>query len=229
MPISNGSLEDEDCSVITDWADLDKGTGVSCQATAYGESCFCFDTNLSAVPNDHAHRKKDSGSANGLGNRIVVSLSLYLKAIGTIANIDYFQIMLSRSDWHLRIRFASNGLFIQAFGGDNEVGVNLTQTDIWQDWTFDVDLSAGVASATCDVYLDNVLQASNVSCNTTGTYTDGESTLLLYGYTTNDRLVYLDYYKVGDGFTWIGKLNGVTNPAKIMGISVANISKVMGV
>ena len=28
---------------------------------------------------------------------------------------------------------------------------------------------------------------------------------------------------------WIGKIIGVTNPAKIMGITVADISKVMGI
>jgi hypothetical protein len=229
MPISNGSLEDEDCAVITDWTDNDKGVGVSYQATAYGKSCFCFDTNESAAPDDYAYRKKDSGSVNGLGNRVVVSFSLRLNAIGTIANIDYLQITVARSDWCLNVRIASDGFFVEAAGGFSEVGVNLPQTGVWQNWTLDVNLSAGTGSATCDIYLGNVLQASNVSCNKTGTYVDGESRLLLYGYNTDDRLVYLDYYKVGDGFSWIGKLNGVTNPAKIMGISITNISKVMGV
>ena len=61
----------------------------------------------------------------------------------------------------------------------------------------------------------------------------------VYAVTTNDR----DYYKEGlvDGFTqnldlgaappplgWTGKINGVTNPAKINGIAVADIASVMG-
>lgn len=229
MPISNGSLENEDCSVITDWTDQDKGVGVSDQTSVNGKEVFRFDANASAVPDDYAKRTKDSGSIEGLGNRVVVSLSVYIATFGTRANIDYFQIIANRSDWRLSVIFASDGLFVQAAGGYSEVGVNLPQEDVWQEWTFDIDLSAGIASATCDVYLNKVLQASDVSCNKTAAYTDGESAMLIVGYTTNDCLAYVDWYKVGDGFSWDGKLNGITSPAKIMGIAVTSISKVMGV
>ena len=229
MSVSNGSLEDEDCSDITDWADQDKGVGVSDQTSVNGKEVFRFDTNASAVSDDYAKRTKDSGSVNALGNRITVSLSLYLAAVGTFANNDYFKVTVQRSDWRLGIIFASNGLFIETASGSPEVSTDLPQTGVWQDWTFDVDLSAGVASATCDVYLDNVLQVSNVSCNKTGSYTDGETYIYLIGYTTDNRIAYLDWYKVGNGLSWSGKLNGITNPTKIMGINTANISKVMGV
>lgn len=231
MPISNGSLEDEDCSDITDWADWDGGTGVSYQLTYDGKSTFGFFTNNSAAQNGYAFRSKDSGSVDGLGNRIVVSLSLYLNTIGTLANMDYFYISLFRSDWRFRVAFASDGLFIEDNGTYYEVGTNIVQTGVWQNWTFDIDLdlAPGNGNPICDIYLNDILQASNVNCRRVGNHTDGESYLTLLGYTTDGRVAYLDYYKVGNGFSWMGKLNGVTNPAKIMGISIASISKVMGV
>ena len=224
MPLSNGSLEDEDCSVITDWTDGDKGVGNSYQVGNY----FCFLTNASAANNDYAKRSKDSGSIEGLGNRVFISLSLQLTTIGTHANTDYFELLAYRSDWFLSARFASDGLFIRGATGYSEVGTNLVQTGVWQEWTFDIDFSAGLANANCDVYLNNVLKASGVSCNISAAGTDGESRFYLYGYSTDDLVGYLDWYKVGDGSIWKGKLNGITNPGKIMGISVANILKVMG-
>ncbi|GAH88175.1 unnamed protein product, partial [marine sediment metagenome] len=45
--------------------------------------------------------------------------------------------------------------------------------------------------------------------------------------TTADYSIYLNYPFVPAG--WTGKISGVTNPAKIMGVPVANIAKVKGV
>jgi hypothetical protein len=38
-----------------------------------------------------------------------------------------------------------------------------------------------------------------------------------------------DFNEVGDGGGWQGKIAGVTNPAKMMGVDAANIAKVKGV
>lgn len=43
---------------------------------------------------------------------------------------------------------------------------------------------------------------------------------------TTQNLVQVEYSDTPPG--WSGKLNGITNPGKINGVSITNISKVMG-
>ena len=198
--ISNASLEDEDCSDITDWT---ADSGPPCetsQVTFDGKSCFKFATNAGATPNCRASIYKDVGSYVDLGNRIVVSLNLYCDAIGTFADNDLFLLQLYRDDWQFRAWFASDGLFICDGVNYNEVGMNLVVQDTWQEWTFDIDLSGGVGSATCDVYLDRDLKAADVDCSYDSGGTDGNTILRLIGYTTNDRIAYVDWFKAGNRF-----------------------------
>ena len=96
--------------------------------------------------------------------------------------------------------FCSDGLFIYDGAAYNEVGTNIVSQDAWQEWTFIVDLSAGVASAVCDVYLNDVLQASDVDCSDdTSLEDDGLVALSQWGHTTDDCITYIDYLKIGDG------------------------------
>ena len=240
MPVSNASLLDLACTateLADGWTDLDAGEAVSTSevnapAADPKATVWSFDTNTSADTNDYAARTKDVGSVEGLGNRIVVSVKTYCDLVGTLANTDIFQLYVWRSDWQFLAQFSSDGLFIARGPGDYpEVGTNLVVQDTWQEWTFDIDISAGVANAVCDVYLDNVLQASGVDCSFTDTGTDGNIWFYLFGYTTDNLIAYVDWLKIGDGLVtgWIGKINGVTNPAKINGIAVANIAKVNGI
>jgi len=203
MPISNASLLDEDFSAIGDWTNNDEAPATSTQETFDGEETLCQDTNGGAAGNDSAHINRDIGSIEGLGNTIVISFKLYHDAIGTMANTDWCYMAFYRSDWLLEMAFASDGLFI-GDGVDltaNEVGADLVQQNVWQEWTFIVDLSGGVESAVCDVYLNNILQASDVDCSydTGGGTQDGFVQLIQHGWTTDDRITYIDYLKIGDG------------------------------
>lgn len=233
MPISNASLEDENCSDISDWNDVDIGEAVSEQITFDGEETFKFDTKTSADTDDDAGRKKDTGSVEGLGNRVVISIKLYLDLVGTCIEWDVFRIDVCRSDWKLSVCFASDGIYIYDGSAWNKVGAVVVTQDVWQEWTFDVDLSGGVGNAICDIYLNDVLQSSDVDCSyDTGSWVDGDCVLRLIGFSTDNLIAYVDWFKVGDGFAvagWTGKFCGVTNPTKINGISVANIAKVNGV
>jgi len=195
---SNASLLDLDCSSLTGWTDGDTGEAVSDQTTFNGESTFSFDTNTSADTNDQAARTKDIGSIEGLGNQVTISSRSYSDAIGTIAGGDYFIIEVERSDLKITIAFASDGLFIHDGGSWIEAGTNLVLQDQWQEWTFDCDVSV-VASATCDIYLNNSLKASGVDASFTGSYTDGLIGLKQRGYATDNMITYVDYLKIGDG------------------------------
>ena len=208
MPVSNASLLDLACTaaeLADGWTDGDTGEAVSTSevnapAADPMATVWSFDTNTSADTNDYAARVKDIGSIEGLGNRIVLSLKLYCDLVGTQANIDFVSFQIRRSDWRFIVTFASDGLRIHDGAAYNEVGTDLVIQDIWQEWTFDIDLSGGVANAVCDVYLGGVLQASGVDCSFTGAYTDGMAEFYIYGYTTNDILAYFDWLKIGDGF-----------------------------
>jgi len=204
MPVSNGSAYNIDCSDITGWTDSDTGEAVSSQVTFDGKSTFKFDTVTSADTDDSAIRYIDFGSVEAIGNNPIVSLSVYCDAIGTQANNDYFRFKTERSDWRLDVKFCSDGLFIHNGTAYVEVGTNIVVQDVWQEWTFDIDLSAGVASATVDIYRNNVLMASNFGCSATGAYEDGYLEFRLYGYTTNSRIAYVDWLKIGDQFEGAG-------------------------
>lgn len=206
--ISNGSLLDLACTaaeLADGWTDGDNINGVSAAETDAPvadpmATVWSFDANTADAVN-RARRTKDVGSVDGLGNRFVVSLGLYCDLIGTSADHDDFVLYVYRSDFLLLIRFASDGLYIGDTATTYEVGTNLVVQDSWQAWTFDVSVPGGVAAdANCDVYLDNVLQASSVDCSWTASGTDGDVWITQSGYTTNDMLSYLDYLKIGDGF-----------------------------
>lgn len=200
MPVSNGSAFNIDCSDISGWTDGDTGEGVSSQVTFDSKSCFKFDTVTSADTNDQAKRSIDFGSVESIGNRVVISFNLYCDAIGTVINDDVLWFAVERNDWRFLIRLCSDGLVITNASGSVEVGTDLVVQDVWQEWTFDIDLSAGIANAVVDVYLNNVLKVSDVSCNITGAYTDGNVIFNLHGYATNSRISYVDWIKIGNGF-----------------------------
>jgi len=209
MPVSNASLLDLACTaaeLADGWADQDTGEAVSTSETdAPGAdpmaTVWSFDTNTSADTNDFAKRTKDIGLIEGLGNRVVVSLSLYCDAVGALANVDRFDLVVYRSDWAFLAYFAADGLFIYDGAAANEVGTNIVAQDTWQEWTFDITFPGGVvANAVCDVYLDGVSQATGVDCSYELTGTDGNVTTQLRGYATDDQIAYLDWLKIGDGF-----------------------------
>jgi hypothetical protein len=168
---------------IDTWEDVDSGANAeSSQVVFQGDSCFKFDSGDQAVSN-FAHRRKYIGYYD---TRIVYSLSVYHSALGTIGDVDYFTATARKSSCMLQAGFASDGLFIHNGVAWNEVGTDLVQTGVWQHWSFDCDFTTP-ASATCDVYLNGVLKASGVDCSRTGSYTEGETQLLQYGYATATR------------------------------------------
>lgn len=192
---SNGSFLDFDCDDLTDWVDDDNINGVSEQLTFDNKSCIRLDTNTADSLN-RASRKRDVGSLESVGNRIVISFSFYADLIGTVVNTDFFRIRCERSDWEFKPLFSTDGIYLAG----NEIGTNLVELDTWQEWSFDIDLSGGVASAVCDVYLNSELKTSNFACADTGVQTDGQVVIRQYGYVSNDMITYLDWIKIGDNF-----------------------------
>jgi len=189
---SSGLIKDEDCADIADWTtDGDTGTGVSSQIFFDSKSCFKMDV-VSAGGGNLASRSLDIGSYQTNPN--VISIKLYHDTLGTLANVDYFELLCYATSYYLGIRFASDGLFIYDGAAWNEVGADLVQTDTWQEWTFSwTQQAAGVV----DVYLNGNLQASSVDCSTSSGSTSGTTTFRQYG-TTVIGLTYIDWIKAGN-------------------------------
>ena len=199
ITFSGGTIKDENCVDISDWTtDGDTGTGVSSQIIFDNKSCFKMDV-VSAGGGNSASSTLVIGSFQTNPN--VVSIKLYHDTLGTLAAVDYFELVLQATSYRCSIRWASDGLYIYDGASWNEVGTNLVQIDTWQEWTFSwTQQVAGVV----DVYLNNVLQASAVDCSDSTAGTTGTTTMTQRG-TTVIGLTYIDWFKAGNGFRYGGE------------------------
>jgi len=112
---------------------------------------------------------------------------MYFDDLGTFGNPNWtfgnsFRMRVDRGDHRLDVRFCSDGLFI----GQNsstfvEVGTDIVAEDVWADWKFEVDASTP-ASATVDVYKNDILVQAGVSIGYSGSFTDGDIQLEESGY-----------------------------------------------
>ncbi len=198
---SNADIDDEDMADITDWYDDSSGTGDSSQVTFDSKSCMKLDSGSSA--GDYALRNQDVGSFSGTN---YFSFNLYHSALGTLANNDFLQIQFLYADVRLKMAFATDGLFVNDGATDNEVGTNLVETGVWQEWTFKV-YGTTAATATCDVYLEGSLVASGVDCSATAGFTNGTVYLIQFGGTTTHRISYIDWEKSGSNYVTFGTPN----------------------
>lgn len=201
LTFASGLICDYDGTVITGWTDSDAGNGVSSQVTFDSKSCFKMDA-VTAGAGTVASRVLDIGSFQTNPN--IVSIKLYHDLLGTLANGDYFELILQATAYRCSIRFASDGMFIYDGASWNEVGANIVLQDTWQEWTF---VYTQQASGVVSVYLDGVAQATGVDCSDSTAGTTGTTTMRQYGITVVG-LTYIDWFKAGNaarvaGETWL--------------------------
>lgn len=196
-PVSNADIDDEDMADIIDWTDADNGTGAaSTQVTFDSKSCMKLDSGNAAI-NNYAFRYQDLGT---FGARTIFSLSLYCDAIGTIANTDAFELRAFDGTTQLWMHWASDGLFVFDGTANHEVGTDLVIQDTWQEWTIDVNWIL----QTVDIYLNGILKASGVDCSYAVAGTNGRVDFFQFGYTTANRITYIDWFKAGSSFDYYG-------------------------
>jgi len=201
--VSNGDYINEACAALGSWADNDAGNGVSTQIDnplGGSKTTFKFDSGTT-TGGDQARRSLDPGSIEGLGNKIVVSASVYLETIGTTAVTNGFSIIVQRSDISFNFFLLSDGVHINYGGGYTLVAAGLPAADIWQEWSFDITIPGGVvANAVVDTYLNNVRVAKGTDCTHLNVWTDGYCSLTQWGYSESNRIAYVDWFKVGSAF-----------------------------
>ena len=192
-------LLDEDCADFNTptWVDNDDGVAVS-EIDPAGQ--FRLDTNAGAAGNDFAKRTADIGS---YPNESTHEFKVYHDDIGTQTNTDLFQWIARQATKSIITRFCSDGLFVRHNGAYTEVGTNLVKeagTAEWQTWRFLIDFS----NTTCDIYLNDSTHSwekvgTSIDCNSTGTYTDGETALAQFGSTTDNMVSHVDCIKAATG------------------------------
>jgi len=189
-------LLDEDCAGIADWVDGDTGTAVS-EVDPAGQ--FRFDTNAGAAGDAYAYRYRDEGSPP---DRFTMEIKTYFDDIGLVAASDHCSFQYHTATWMMGVNFASDGLFVYKTGGaTTEVGTNIVLEGgvaAWQTWKFEVDKSGGEASATVEVYLDNISQGI-FDCDFETGGNDGRVDIVLYGKGTDNMVSHFDYIRIGTG------------------------------
>jgi hypothetical protein len=196
-----------DCSSLTGWTDGDTTNGTSEISPAGQLRCVV----TTAGSGNRARRYQDIGT---YPEDFTIKARIYCDAYGTTGNNDYYSIhAFHETDELFLVAFTSDGLFIYTTAsGWTEVGTDLVQEDTWQVWQFLVDGSA----STVDVYLDNVLKASDVSCLYTGSgWTDGLTQVTQLAYTTSNREAHLDYLQIG---------TGLITPAEYGTVAISSVS-----
>jgi len=196
MNISNANIDDEDMADITDWTDVDSGTGVSSQVTFDGKSCMKLDSGGTAGSANYARRTQEIGT---FGDRTVFSLNVYCDEIGVrAANNDFFYFRTWQTgNESISIKYFTDGLFIDYGGGViTEIATDLVVQDTWQEWTFDVDW----VGKTFNVYLEGILVAEDIAICTNSALVNGTVMFQQIGAATINRLSYVDWFKAGDDF-----------------------------
>jgi hypothetical protein len=190
--VSNADINDEDMADITEWTDSDGGTGASTQVTFDSKTCMKLDSGSVGGAN-YGYRTQDIGT---FGSRTVITMSTYCDAIGVWSDGDGFEFVTNNSTYRMYACFSSDGLYIVNSSDVRiEVGIDLVVQDTWQEWTFDINWSAG----TVDIYLNKVLQATGMSlCS--GANANGFTYFFQPGVTTANRVSYVDWFKAGSAF-----------------------------
>jgi hypothetical protein len=192
---SNGSITKSDFvdgTEVATWTDNDGGTGASAYSAYDSRNTLKLDSGTPAGAGNFAQRTKDIGT---IGSTFTVTLVAYFDALGTLAGGDSFNIMVDNGDIILEAQFATDGLYVVG-AGVVEVGTNVVVQDIWQEYTFVVDATTP-ATATCKVYLDDVLIGTGVDCANAVSTTDGNCNLLQVGTASANRITYVDKFYVG--------------------------------
>ena len=200
------NLLNEDFNDITSWTDGDTDTAVS-EISPAGQ--LRLDTNLGAVGDAQSRRYKDITSPP---NQFTIETLIYADLIGAYADNDYILLSYSTTTWYFGARFCSDGLFInKTAGGLTEVGTNIVLTAgaaADQLWRFQVDKTAGEASATVEVFLNNVSQGT-YDCDSEAAQTNGRVQSRLQGAATDNMVAHIKHLRIATG---LGAINDTSNP-----------------
>jgi len=199
----------EPFDILTPWTSGDTATGLS-QINPAGQ--LELDTNLGATLDAYAKRYRIILSPP---NQFTLEAKVKLDVLGTRALVNRFDISYITSTWSLLARFCSDGLFIYKTGtAYTEVGADIVKCNAgaaWQTFRFQVDKTAGEASAVVETFLKEEggswASQGTVDCDYETGGSNGQVTTQMHGHTIDNLLGYVEYIRIASGLGEIGDLH----------------------
>ncbi len=190
---NDGSNETNDCSSLTGWTSGDYNNGSSDQYEFDGRQTIRLETGTASV-STMASRIHEFGS---IGKSYAISVTAYHATVGIGDNVysNAFAMNIRNGETILSFSAGSNGIWINDGVLKVDTGIS---TPIGQWVTYMLVVNAPTsATATVDIYLDGVLEASGVDMSYALGGTDGEIQIIQQGFQTANCLTYVDEVKVG--------------------------------
>ncbi len=144
----------DNCNTLTGWELTEHNSGTVTQTTFSGENVFELNAPI-AVGFTLARIKKLFSTSTK--NEKILSVRMQIESMGP-SNLGTFSVIFTQDAFDFSAGYFDGKLLIINEGGSQEV-VSFT-LNIWQKWRFHIFKDTRV----CDVYLDDVLQASSVPC-----------------------------------------------------------------
>jgi len=188
------------CDNLIGWSDIDTANAETTEAFLDGLDVFKL-TVETAGQNERATVSRDLGM---LGNVFTVEIKTYFKSLGRAilnnAAHDGFSFLIDNDSCRLRATFGSDGLFVYNGQNFNEVGTDVVDLGVFSTWKFVANYTTP-ASATCSVYKNGILIASNVDCSEypASNPNNGRIELFQHGNATNGVTTYVDFIRILDG------------------------------
>ncbi len=186
------TLLNEDCAVITDWADEDAGAGASSQATFDSRSTMRLLN--TGVAGDMAKRTRTVG---GFGSRIGVEITMYINTIGIYSGVDYFEFDIYNGHVVAKVRIDQNDIYVYSGVSWVSAGVTVYQ-DKWFTLKFLLDTETP-GEEFLTLFRDNVA-IGDYWCKNPTTATPGKIEIFARGSTAATD-VYVDSIIVGSAGT----------------------------
>jgi len=187
------------------WTDC--STGDAC-ATVVTSGQLTLDSNLSAADNRMACLYQDIGD---MPDEFTLWVDVSHPAIGTLANVDYFNLDFRTADEGVWFSACTDGYFVYDLTTPTytEVGTNLVKSGVdeeVQSWYWVVDFPNGTTGdGVADVYLKDsthtswTLVGNDVPCSNDQAGPNGYCYLVQSGYANNDRISHVYSVRLATG------------------------------
>ncbi len=215
MPnVSNGDIYSTEFVDLTGWTDQDSLSGAGTAVTFDSKTCLKLITGTTSGAG--AQQYKNFGVFGA--TRVVISLSLYCDIVGNHTGVQWPQFYFSGATKVCTMKFASDGMYTYNGVTFTEQGTDLVVIQTWQEWTFDINFTTGRA----DIYLDQVLKASNVDVGyNAGFAANGDVYLTIYNDSATNLICYVDWIKAGSAFA-SGSSSSTVTPGSALSRIITN-------
>lgn len=190
----------DDCSAAptsVGWTNSNVGNGTVTQTAFDSKECYKFDSGAISS-NDRAGIYRTISASDEVN--FTAELQMYFDALGAGGDGDYSAIILESGTYRCWIRFDTAGIYIISEDGStyNKVSgsENFITADTWFTFMFSTIFHARIMEVWVKDENDNWLFLGSFSTGSTTTDNNTRIHIYQYGYTTANRIMYVNYVKV---------------------------------